>query len=32
MIHLPHDHGQGVERVLERMPAPEQFQIGRAHV
>ena len=26
MIHLPHDHGQGVERVLERMPAPEQFQ------
>ena len=29
---LPHNHGQNMERVLNKMPHTEDFKIGRAHV
>ena len=28
--HLPHNHGQNIERVLERMPPPDGFQTTAA--
>lgn len=28
--HLPHNHGQNIERVLERMPPPDGFQATAA--
>ena len=28
--HLPHNHGQNIERVLERMPPPDGFQTNAA--
>ena len=28
--HLPHHHGQNIERVLERMPPPDAFQMTAA--
>lgn len=32
LFDLPHNHGQNIERVLERMPPPDGFQATAAHI